>query len=86
MEIQLRDRPDGLDEAILRYLQSAQNGATIPEIHRAVCPRQREPLVRYRGGDLKRGRTTQTDPGFRADSRIPRRWRAACHEERSPMA
>jgi len=30
------------------------------------------------GGDLKRGRTTQTDPGFRADSRIPRRWRAAC--------
>jgi len=48
MEIQLRDRPDGLDKAILRYIQNAQTGATIPEIHRAVCPRQRESLVRYR--------------------------------------
>lgn len=48
MEIQLRDRPDGLDKAILRYIQNAQTGATIPEIHRAVCPRQRETLVRYR--------------------------------------
>ena len=48
MEIQLSDRPDGLDKAILRYIQNAQTGATIPEIHRAVCPRQRESLVRYR--------------------------------------
>lgn len=48
METRLRDRPDGIDKAILRYLQTARTGATIPEINRAACPGQRENLVRYR--------------------------------------
>jgi len=45
-----------LDEAILRYTsERAKRRDRSPEIHRAVCPRQRGELVRYRVETLKRG-------------------------------
>jgi len=43
-----KGRPDGIDRAILNYIQNAPHGATIPEINHAVCPGRRENFVRYR--------------------------------------
>lgn len=48
MKNQRRTRPDSIDVAIIRYLQNAPYGATVPEINRAVCPERRENFVRYR--------------------------------------
>lgn len=52
MKNQRRTRPDSIDAAIIGYLQNAPNGATIPEINRAVCPERRENFVRYRTATL----------------------------------
>jgi len=45
-------RPDGIDHAILKYLRTTPEGATIPDIHEAVCPAAREDFIRYRVSTL----------------------------------
>lgn len=44
----IRSRPDGLDRAILNYIGTVPQGATVPEINRNACPGRRENVVRYR--------------------------------------
>jgi len=44
----MRGRPDALDEGIINHVQRSPNGATIPDLNRAICPGRTETLVRYR--------------------------------------
>lgn len=54
MTIKRKSRPDAVDKGILRFTQNTPQGATIPEVHREVCPMRREGFVRYRIATLER--------------------------------
>ncbi len=59
-----RGRPDAIDEDILNYVRSAPNGATVSEIRKAACPRERMNLVRYRIDTLDAAGMIQVDRSF----------------------
>lgn len=48
------NRPDGIDHAIVLFVQDAPRGLTVQEIHRRVCPGRREEFVRYRLQSLEK--------------------------------